>query len=72
MNEIELNEIVKIAARELAVENIHEQVAAEAMKNIDNSSDVSMIISATLRASLELNQAFLVKILSKLHVQPNP
>ena len=71
MTEKELNEIVKIAARELAAEDIQKRIAEEVMKNLDNSSDVSLIISATLMASLELNQALLVKILSKLHVQPN-
>ena len=71
MTEKELNEIVKIAARELAAEDIQKRIAEEVTKNLDNSNDVSRIVSATLMASLELNQALLVKILSKLHVQPN-
>ena len=71
VTEKELNEIVKIAARELAAEDIQKRIAEEVMKNLDNSNDVSRIVSATLMASLELNQALLVKILSKLHVQPN-
>ena len=71
VTEKELNEIVKIAAKELAAEDIQKRITEEVMKNLDNSSDVSLIISATLMASLELNQALLVKILSKLHVQPN-
>ena len=70
MTEKELNEIVKIAARELAAEDIQKRIAEEVTKNLDNSSDVSRIISATLMASFELNQTLLVKILSKLHVQP--
>ena len=70
MTEKELNEIVKIAARELAAEDIQKRIAEEVTKNLDNSNDVSRIVSAALMASLELNQALLVKILSKLHVQP--
>ena len=71
MTEKELNEIVKIAAKELAAEDIQKRITEEVMKKLDNSSDVSRIISATLMASFELNQTLLVKILSKLHVQPN-
>ena len=70
MTEKELNEIVKIAAKELAAEDIQKRITEEVMKNLDNSNDVSRIVSAALMASLELNQALLVKILSKLHVQP--
>ena len=41
MTEKELNEIVKIAARELAAEDIQKRIAEEVTKNLDNSNDVS-------------------------------